>query len=142
MTYNKEEAIKKAIDKSLYKYRGKLLEAKKVGSYIWEFVLWKNVKDKFTGKTEKKYVKFNTSKPECVSLLSSAQRNQRFKVKFRIESTLFKERWYNNMTAVSVENWIVNEDKLKKEAYLKNKQVEMFETNEYNKSIINSTNQY
>lgn len=138
---NSEETKKKFVDKSLYKATGKLLEAKKVAAYTWEFILWKNVKDKVTGKTKKKYVKFNTSHPECVSVLSSAERDHRFKVKFKIESTLFKERWYTNLTCVSISDWIVNEDKLKREAYFKNKQVEMFDNNEYNKSIINFGNQ-
>ncbi len=128
----KEELIKKAKAKSLFTIRGKLLEAKKVGTIRWCFVLWK------LRKGEKVYFNFVTSNAEVIHLLIDAERNTRFKCRFRIESTLFKERWYTNLIAQELTHWRINDDKLKKEEYLQNRQESMFEERKYQKSIINS----
>ncbi len=131
---DKEKLIKKAKEKSLFKIRGKLLEAKKVGSVTWCFVLWK------VSKGKKVYYNFCTTNAECINLLSHSTRNTRFKCRFRIESVLVKERWYTNLVAIELSEWILNEDKIKKAEYLSKRQASMFEENQYNKSIINSDN--
>jgi hypothetical protein len=133
---DKSKAIAKAIEASYFKIRGKLLEAKCVGSITWQFVIWKETKNKKTGLKEKHYYAFSTKDSAVVSKLSSAVRNQRFKVKFKAESVLIKERWYTNMICHVLEDWIANEDKLNREARMQSKQVTMFDDNHYNKSTL------
>ena len=45
---DKSKAIAKAIEASYFKIRGKLLESKRVGTLTWQFVIWKETKNKKT----------------------------------------------------------------------------------------------
>ncbi len=138
----KSEIIAKAIDKSLFKIRGKLLEAKRVGTYTWQFILWKNVKNKKTGVTEKEYYMFSTTDGTAISKLTDSVRNQRFKVKFKVKSVLVKERWYNNMICHVLDDWIINEDKINKAERIKAQQTKMFDGSEYTKSLLNNNSNF
>lgn len=126
----KEKQIKKAIEKSLSKFRGKFLEAKRSSNVMWKFVLYKGSGDK------KQYRAFTTYDPIVISLISTAVRNQRFKAKFKINSTLYMDKWYTYLTCVVLEDWIINEDKIAKAERLKASQTSMFEQHQYNKSIL------
>ena len=130
---DKSKIVAKAIEKSLYKVYGKLLEAKKVGTIRWTFVLTKGAGEK------RRYFALTTSDGIVVSKIANAVRNQRFKAKFRIESVLYKEKWYTNLICVQLDDWIINEEKINRATKMQAKQVEMFEENDYKKSIINNT---
>mgnify|MGYP001596235809 CR=1 FL=1 len=133
---DKSKAIAKAIEASYFKIRGKLLESKRVGTLTWQFVIWKETKNKKTKAKEKHYYAFSTTDSAVISKLSSAVRNQRFRVKFKTESVLVKERWFTNMVCHVLEDWIANEDKLNREARIQAKQVTMFEDDHYKKSTL------
>jgi hypothetical protein len=131
----KEEIIKKAIDKSLFKVRAKLLEVNQVNDFRWEFILWKQ------SSKEKIYFKFTTINHACIAILKEAAKNSRFKVKFKINAVQFKNSWYNNLIAVEIQEWLTNEDKIKKAEYMAAHQTKMFEEKKYNKSITNQNYQ-
>lgn len=133
---DKSTIIAKAIEKSYFKVRGKLLESKRVGSVTWQFVLWKIIKDKKTNTSEKVYYCFSTTDSIVISKLNNSVRNQRFTAKFKVKSVHVKERWFNNMICYVLDDWKVNEDKINKELRLKATQTEMFEENTYKKSLL------
>ncbi len=132
----KSDIIARAKAKRLYKSRGKFLSGKQVGTYLWTFVLWRMKSTKKDGKTlsRKVYLSFSTTKQDVVSIIRQAQQNDRFKVRFDIESTLYNDKFYTNLMAEEILPWGINEDKVIKEQKMKARQTEMFEQHQYVKS--------
>jgi hypothetical protein len=109
----KEQQIAAAVDKTFYKVRGKLWKpAKQVGASTWTFVLYKG-----TGKAVR-FFAFTTHSPDVGEVVMRSSVNARFKVRFKIVSKCFNEKWYTDLMCMKIDNWLIGEGENGNSKYL------------------------
>lgn len=107
-----KDFIKLAKEKSLYKYRGKVIEVIKVTTGVVNCILFKT--SKINGKSEKLITCFTCYGTVGEYFLANYKKNDRLKIKFRIKSVAHNGRYITNLIAVEHELWRLNDDKLSK----------------------------
>ncbi len=110
--YTKEDLIKKAKEKSLYKYRGKVHAIVRVSDNIVNCVCFKMGKS--FGKNEKIFTSFTCFGDNGSFFINNYVKNDRLKIKFKIFAREYKNNWYNSLTVFEHEKWRLNDDKLNK----------------------------
>lgn len=105
--------IKKAKEKALYKYRGKVLEVIKVTQGVVNCVMFKT--HKINNKNEKVFTCFTCYGAMGEHFLANYKKNDRLKIRFRVKSTLIGTRYLTNCIVIEHERWRMNDDKLAKE---------------------------
>ena len=106
--------LNKIIKKSQYKFRGVLVSFSFVSGMVAQVLMSKG-----QGK-KKKTICFRAA-GDTAFKLSQVEPKSRLKVWFTISSIEVNNRWYTNLEIKDFESWAVNEDKLKKEAAMKQK---------------------
>ncbi len=112
-----KDFIKKAKEKALYKYRGKVVDISRVTENIVHCIMFKTAK--IAGKTEKVIICFICYGSIAEFFYRNYKKNDRLKIRFRVKSHLYENRYYTNCIVVEHEKWPLNEDKLLKEARIK-----------------------
>ena len=108
MEYSKAALIQKAKEKSLYKYRGKVLDVIRVSENIVNLIMFK------LSKKEKVLICFSCYGEVGEYFRNHAAKNDRFKIKFKIKSQQYNGKYFNNLVVSEYEIWRLNDDKLAK----------------------------
>ena len=106
--------LNKIIKKSQYKFRGVLVSFSFVSGMVAQVLMNK-------GQGKKKKTTCFRAAGDTAFKLSKIEPKSRLKVWFTISSIDVNNRWYTNLEIKDFESWAVNEDKLKKEAAMKQK---------------------
>ncbi len=110
-----KETLDRLAKKRQYKLRGI------ISSFEWVNPVNKSIANLIVSKgsgSNKKFFAFTVFRPNAL-VLEQLKVGYRIKIWFSIRSTKHSDRWYTNLLIDSFEHWIVNEDKLKKEARIK-----------------------
>lgn len=117
-----KETLDKLAKKRQYKLRGVFLSLERVNGSIATVLITK-------GQGIKKETYCFTAFGAEALALEQLKKGYRIKIWFVLKSKEYNKKWYNSFVVKSFEHWIVNEDKLKKQARIdellnKQKQIE------------------